>query len=443
MSSTEAKASGVKRDWDRNRDRETATAPGVVVFAHVPPPHHGQSYAVQLLLDRLRDPSSEASKTNPLRVYHVDARLSDDIEAIGRFQPRKILRLFRYCLQAIGFRLRRRARVLYYIPAAPMRSAVYRDWLVMALCRPFFRKLVFHWEAAGLAEWLETSARPWERILTHLFLDRPTVSVVLARHGRSDALALRAHHVSVVPNGIPDPCPDFETRLAPMRRDRRHRLADRTLTPAESRFRLLYLSLCIPEKGLFDAVDAVALANAELAKAGESVRIELSVAGKFWRDEDRERFEARCRDADLQLPLPPDASGSGGGSAGASSPAVIYRGFVDRADKIGLFESSDAFVFPSYYAAESFGLALAEAMAFDLPCIATRWRHIPEMFPESYPYLVDIQSPADIASLLARLATGADPVPLRAHYLRHFTDQVYADGLRQALRLAANAESVG
>lgn len=410
-------------------------APGVVVLAHVPPPHHGQSYAVQLLLERLRDPASES--TTPLRVYHVDARLSDDIDAIGRFQPRKILRLLRYCLRAIALRLRHGPRILYYIPAAPMRSAVYRDWLVMALCRPFFDQVVFHWEAAGLGEWLRTTARPFERVLTHLLLDRHAVSVVLAEYGRTDAEALRARRVVVVPNGLPDPCPDFAERLEPRRAERRRALqAARDGAPSSEScrvFRALYLSLCVPEKGLFDALDAVALANATLEQQNVRIRIQLSVAGKFWRDEDRARFDARCAQADLQLRGGPAAS------MASTEPAVIYRGFVGREDKAALFEASDVFLFPSYYSAESFGLALAEAMAFGLPIIAARWRHIPELFPEGYPFLVNAKSPEAIAQALVDILRGAEAGCLRERFLQRFTDRAYGEGLRQALISASQA----
>ncbi len=403
--------------------------PGVVVFAHVPPPHHGQSYAVQLLVERLKAPHPEPGRE--LRLFHVDARLSDDIEAIGRFQPRKVLRLLRYCFQAIGHRLRNRVRVLYYIPAAPMRSAVFRDWLVLALCRPVFSHIVFHWEAAGLGEWLATSAKPWERAITHFLLDRHSLSVVLAEHGRADANALRARNVVVVPNGIPDPCADFDIRLAPIRAARRLDFAARARgekpggTPAL--FRALFLSLCIPEKGLFDAIKAVALANAECERRSVPVRIQLTVAGKFWKHEDRVRFGARCDEADLQIhgALPADPA--------ATLPAVLYRGFVTNEEKSALFEASDVFLFPSYYPAESFGLALAEAMAFGLPIIATRWRHIPEMFPDGYPFLVNPQSPGQIAEALIRLLDCAPSESLRPRFLERFTDRAYAEGIRNAL----------
>jgi len=66
----------------------------ILVFAHVPPPHHGQSVMVQVLLDGLRaDPRFE--------VHHVDARASDDLEDVGSFRPQKFVRLFKCIWRAL------------------------------------------------------------------------------------------------------------------------------------------------------------------------------------------------------------------------------------------------------------------------------------------------------------------------------------------------------
>jgi hypothetical protein len=71
----------------------------ILVFAHVPPPYHGQSVMVQVLLDGLRaDPRFE--------VYHVDARVSDDMEDLGSFRPKKFIRLFKCIWQAWWIRMR-------------------------------------------------------------------------------------------------------------------------------------------------------------------------------------------------------------------------------------------------------------------------------------------------------------------------------------------------
>src|SRR5437870_2071919 len=154
----------------------------LLVFAHKPPPHHGQSYMVQLLLERLggdqrarpkshhAQPPGPPAPRPPVQCYHVDCRFSDDLQDIGRVRPQKLFRLVRYCLEAGWCRLRYGVRNFLYVPAPGLRSALYRDWVVMAFCRPLFRRRIYYWHAAGLADWLRTQAYPWERWLSRRLL---------------------------------------------------------------------------------------------------------------------------------------------------------------------------------------------------------------------------------------------------------------------------------
>src|SRR5712692_2621205 len=117
----------------------------LLVFAHKPPPHHGQSYMVQMVVDALggdrrqagrgsalERPSIQKNPTNsPIECYHVDCRLSDDIQDIGRLRWGKLFRLLGFCLEAIWCRFRYGATCFYYVPAPGLRSAIYRDWIVM------------------------------------------------------------------------------------------------------------------------------------------------------------------------------------------------------------------------------------------------------------------------------------------------------------------------
>jgi hypothetical protein len=99
----------------------------------------------------------------------VNSRFSDDFEDIGRVRVGKIALVLKYCLQAIALRLRHGIRCIYYIPASSNRAALYRDWLTMSLCRPFFSKLIFHWEAADLVNgWKQKAA--WETVLSRWLL---------------------------------------------------------------------------------------------------------------------------------------------------------------------------------------------------------------------------------------------------------------------------------
>lgn len=408
----------------------------ILVFAHTPPPHHGQSAMVELLLRQLRLAPADEGRSYAFEVFHVNARVSDDVANIGRYEVRKVGRLLRHCIAAIGHRMRSGVRVLYYVPAPPMRSAVYRDWLVMLLCRPFFPMVVFHWHAAGLGDWLARGARPWERWLTRRLLGRHRLSIVLTEAGRGDAAAFQAIETSVVPNGIPDPCPDYEARLAPAR-ERRSRQLMRLIHEApdglKTRVRVLFIGLCTAEKGLFDLLEALAEANARLAGAGRPFRLSLDVAGKFWQAEEQQRFERRCAGADLQL---------GGLDTGTAAPAVTYHGFVSGGAKARLFENADLFCFPTRYSAESFGLVLLEGMAYGLPVVTTRWRHLPELLPAGYPGLVEPRSPVQLAASLTKMLELEWGGRLRSHFLARYSETVHGRLIREALGRVCRPEPV-
>jgi len=382
----------------------------LLVFAHVPPPFHGQSFMVQQLLDELRGDES-------IEHFHVDSRLSKDIDDIASASPRKLVLLFRYCLQAVWLRLRHGVRNFYYVPAPGLRNAVYRDWIVMLICRPLFRRTIYHYQASGVGSWLETEARSWERWVSRLLLGRPALSIVLGDHYHEDAAKLLPHRIITVPNCIADPCPDYATTLQPAQQARARALGQ------AGTFRVLYLSLCYREKGLFDLVEAVATVNARLQAKGLAKRVQLDVAGKFYLPKEEAEFSERIGQADLN-----DSEG----------PLVVYHGFADELKKRSLFAQADAFVLASYYEFEAHPVSLVEAMAHGLPIIATRWRILPELFPAGYEGLVDTKSPGQIADRLEGFLGCIDEAGLRTRFLRHFTQRAFGESIRAALLALEN-----
>src|SRR5262249_9857180 len=138
------------------------------------------------------------------------------------------------------------------------------DWLVMSICRPFFKQVILHWHAAGLAKWLETTTQIRTRAITFRLMKKVDLSIVLSRYNRADAEKLFPHRIRVVSNGIPDPCPHFDSEVLPRRRARAHFHArllagekpdGHTLAGAAEEpnvIRVLYLAHCVREKGLFD-----------------------------------------------------------------------------------------------------------------------------------------------------------------------------------------------
>jgi glycosyltransferase involved in cell wall biosynthesis len=228
----------------------------------------------------------------------------------------------------------------------------------------------------------------------------------------------------MVNNGVPDPCPDFEEALLPRRNARleaRKRLLAGENIDAELRsaagddphiFKVLFLGYCTRQKGLFDALTGVALANQRLSEASSPLRVHLTIAGEMTNKKEQREFLDQLQQPGLKT-------------------FVSYIGFVAGEQKKRAFQESDCFCFPTFYYAESFGLVVVEAMAFGLPVLTTRWRSMPEMFPPDYQGLVEVRAPEQVAGGLLKLMTenGAD---LRSCFLKNFTVDRYLSNLAAA-----------
>ena len=396
----------------------------LLVFAHTPPPHHGQSYAVKLMLDNFGGDRRKA-KFRKLPVnhfgiecYHVNARFSKTLEEIGEFQLGKILLVLYYCLQAIWCRFRYGVDNLFYIPAPGKPIALYRDWLVMLVCRPFYRRVIFNWRAAGLGKWLEVAVTMPARSFTYRLMRDADLSIVLSDLNRHDAEKLTARRIVTVVGGIPDPCQQFETELLPRRRARvaarQQILAGdpvmRNASDSNRTVNLLYVALVSRGKGAFDAVEGVALANENFP-----LRFRLTVIGGFASKAEETELQELIQRRGLQK-------------------TVEILGFVPAERKFQAMRDADMFCFPTYYKAEGQPANLIEALAFGLPIVATRWRAIPDMLPPDYSGLVDPQSPEQIAAALRRLAPLDLAAMLRESFLRRFTIEQHIAAMAGAFR---------
>jgi glycosyltransferase involved in cell wall biosynthesis len=296
----------------------------------------------------------------------------------------------------------------------------------MLLCRPFFRKVIFHWHAVGLGDWLEKEGNWLERWLTHRFLGRPVLGISLAVASMRDALWFQSRHVEIVPNGIPDPWPEYETKVRGRREARlaaRKRLltgqakaaADQEACAGDPAvLRVLFLSHCTAEKGLFDTLEAVAIANKKLRESSAPWSMHVTVAGMFVSKTEETEFQQRIAAEDLK-------------------GAVEYAGFVSGDAKAALLLACDTLCFPTYYGAESFGLVLVEAMAAGMNVVATRWRANADVLPVDFPGLVPLHAPAQVAERLIE-TFARDAAPLRDYVLQNFTVARSMENLKTALR---------
>ncbi len=394
----------------------------LLVFAHTPPPHHGQSYMVKLMLEGfggdVRQNANATDNKHQIECYHINARFSRGIADIGEFQGTKLFLIFWFCFQAIWLRFRHGVDSFYYVPAPGKTVALYRDWLVMLLCRPFFKNVILHWHAAGLAKWLETENPITARAATYRLFSPVTLSIVLSRYNVADAQKLLSEKIRVVHNGIPDPCADFEKSVAPQRRERftaRQKILGGDWHVDPIVVNVLFIAHCTREKGLFAAAEAVLLANRALAVRELPLQLKLTAAGNFVNEEEKTEFER------LQ-------------TLTKYATSMEHAGFVSGERKERLLREADLFLFPTQYLGENQPVNLIEAMSFGVPIVTTRWRSLPEMLPENYPGLVADQNPEALAVAILEVLATESGERLRTHFTQHFTLESHLAALAQAIR---------
>ena len=241
------------------------------------------------------------------------------------------------------------------------------------------------------------------------------MSIVLSRFSQTDAEKLHPRAVAIVGNGVEDPCADFPATLAPQRT---RRLAGRSSGGGD--VEVLFMALCTRDKGVFDSVETVTIANRLAADGMLPLRFHLVVAGTFPDPVLQEEFSRRIARA--------DAVGR-----------VRQIGFLSGAAKAEAFCAADIFLFPTYYATEGQPLGVAEAMAYGLPVVTTLWRAIPEMLPPGRPGIVEPRRPDLAAAALLEVARSEDGLGYREAFESRFKLSVHLASLAGAIRnLAAS-----
>ena len=176
-------------------------------------------------------------------------------------------------------------------------------------------------------------------------------------------------------------------------------------------------------KGLFDTVEAVSIANAQLLAEKSGVRIHLTVAGAFLNPQEEKAFLDRIQQDDLALAAEPRAD---------ADRAVVYAGYVEPQEKDRLLRLSDALCFASYFLNEAQPVSVIEALAYGMPVLLSRWRGLPDIVPASLAHLAEPRDPVSLARALPLLLTEKRFEEYRKCYLERYSLAVHCQGMREA-----------
>jgi glycosyltransferase involved in cell wall biosynthesis len=359
----------------------------IIVVGQTPPPFHGQAVMIEQMLQGVY---------SSIEMIHVKMSFSRGIDEVGKFSFLKVFHLAEVILKVFYNRIKYNANHLYYPPSGPNRIPFYRDVIVLFFIRPLFRKINFHFHAAGISD-LYPRLSPIAKFFFRMSYFHADVGIRLSENSTDDCRPLKIKREFIIPNGIEDSRSLFKQPRIPN---------DHPV--------ILFVGAVSEKKGV-----SVLLSAASILKQN-GLSFSIKIMGKF----ESVQFEKSIQN------LVEDKNISG---------LVQFLGVKTGRDKFQEYWQSDIFCFPSFYESESFPVVLLEASSFELPVVSTRWRGIPSIvIDEDNGFLVPIM---DEKSLAVRLEVLLKNEQLRRRmgergrqlYLEKYTLEKFYNNIEHAL----------
>ena len=357
-----------------------------LVVGQTPPPYYGQAIMIEKLTQ---------ARFDSIEIVHLRMSFSDTVEEIGKLGWKKVLHLFRLLLHGIYFLLFRKIDILYYPPAGPHLIPILRDMMLLPFWRIFAPKVLYHFRAGGISEFLESRSRLF-RLCARVAYGKPDAAIVLSRWNPNDAEFFEARQIYVIPNGLEDV------------------FSSNTIARNENEVRLFYIGLLHEEKGILTLLDAFRILSAE------HDNVSLHLAGQFQNQGDRETFLSRAQEYRVR-------------------DRITLHGLVTLQAKWQLFAKMDVMCFLTHYAAESFGNSVLEAMIWEMPVIATEWRGVQDLVVDQETgFLVPIRNAQAAAEKLSLLIADSElRIRLgkrgRERFLQEFTLEKHLKRMENAI----------
>jgi glycosyltransferase involved in cell wall biosynthesis len=347
------------------------------VFAATPPPHHGSTYAVELLLE------SRLARVH--RLTHINTRYASSVADTGRPAPRKAVRFVQYLAQLLRCHRRDPFDYIIVTPAFTLWPCI-RDMLAVLVISATIGAPIVAWSHSNDARAFYHRAHRTVQWLMRVALGRLAYVVTtsdLLRYNFGDFLP--ADRIGAIPNGLP---------LCEITAPRR----------VDGSVRVVYLSNMLQAKGWPELLAAASLA------CRERPGLFVTFYGATAADSPREVIDR----AFAQTPF---------------TDRVRYQGPIGGRDKDTVLETADILCLPSYYGPEALPIAILEAMRAGMAVVATPVGAIPDLVVHGEGgILVPPRDVEGLASALTRLADDHDTRQRMGRFnRRRFADRFAID----------------
>ena len=325
----------------------------VLFILPLPPPVHGSSMVGQYIKD-------SKLVENAFDTKFVNLSTSLTIKEIGKNPIIKIARYVKIIFKILSALISFRPNTVYLAITAKG-IGFYKDLPIALLVKLFGNKLLLHFHNKGVSNYQH---RPLDNSLYKILFKNSKVILLSENLFKDISKYVSKKDVYYCPNGIP--VIEYSKNDLSLQ-DKR--------TP-----QLLFLSNLIESKGVYILLEALALLK------DESVEFHCNLVGGEG-DISIDQLSYKIKNLKLEN-------------------YVTYLGKKYDKEKYDIFQSSDVFIFPTYYDYETFGLVNLEAMMFGLPIISTDEGAISDIIDDGATgFIVEKKNPQILANKLKFLIT--------------------------------------
>ena len=349
----------------------------ILFILHLPPPVHGSSMVGQYIKDsKIINTSFDA--------HYINLSTSKTIDEIGKKPLIKISRYLKILFRII-FSLVKCNPETVYLAITAKGLGFYKDFPIVLLTKLLNKKLVLHYHNKGVRK---NQHRPFDNLLYHILFKNTKIILLSERLYEDISKYVKKEDVFFCPNGIQVINP--EEKISPTN---------------NSVPQILFLSNLIASKGVYELLYALKILN------DNNVKFHCNFVGGVG-DISLKQLNQKINNLNLQN-------------------CVSYLGKKYNHEKHKIFQSSDIFVFPTFYENETFGLVNIEAMMFGLPVISTSEGGIPDIVQDGETgFIVDKQNPKKLAEKIKQLIDNPEKASLmgekgRQYFLEKYTLEVF------------------
>jgi len=299
--------------------------PRIVIAGQIPPPWGGQNIMVEKAV-------MQFARSDRCEAVHLPFFFTPEFKGARKAGVRKVIELVKVVGRLFRIRLTGPIDLLLYPTGGPQTVPIVRDILLLPWILLLSRRVILYFHAAGIADRIEKKPTAMlSRIVSRLY-SKAFAAIVMNNFNRRDPEATGIRRILIIPHRIADP---FDGSLIER--------------GEEGSLKLLYVGHLCPDKGTPQLLEAFA------SLRRQHPEMKLDLVGECLPPFAEKDLTTLIGDLQIQ-------------------PHVRCLGVLTGRAKAEAFARADLFVFPTVAPYESFGLVLAEAMAWRLPIVVSQWR---------------------------------------------------------------------